>query len=72
MDRQDDEKPAGPSRLTEPLAWIGCLVAAILPTAMLASFVQSLDRAAWPLFTPLACLGVFTIMVLALQPWTHR
>lgn len=72
MDRQDDDEPAAPSRLTEPVAWIGCLLAAVVPTAMLASIAQSLDRSIWPPFVPLLFILIFTLMVVVIRPWTQR
>lgn len=67
-----DDDDGRRQRAVEPLAWIGCLVVAIAPTAMVASCAQSLDRTDWSLFAPLLYLGVFTLMVLAVRPWTFR
>jgi len=41
----DDEDEAPPGRLRELLAWLGCLMAAGMPTVVLASIWQGLDRA---------------------------
>lgn len=68
----DDEEHASSHRFPEPLAWIGCLLAAVMPTAVLASIAQSLDRAVWPAFIPLLYVGVFTVFVLLVRPWALR
>lgn len=72
MDRRRDGKPATQGRMIEAFAWAGCLLAAVMPTAVLASIAQSLDRAKWALFAPLLYILVFTLMVIVIRPWTHR
>jgi len=72
MGWHDDEEQAAPRRLSEPVAWIGCLLAAAMPTAVLASLAQAWDHAIWPVFTPLLYIGMFTVMVLIVRPWSMR
>gem|GEM_PF-2413248 len=72
MQPHDEPEPRAKARWGEPIAWLGCLMAAVLPTAVLTSFVQAVDRAVWPGFTPLIYVGVFTVMVLLIRPWSLR
>ncbi len=68
----DDEEPGGPRPWREPLAWLACLLAAVMPTAVLTTLIQALEASVSPLFVPLLYVGVFTIMVLIARPWTLR
>lgn len=72
MGWHDEEDETAPRRWSEPVAWIGCLLAAVMPTAVLASIAQAGDRTIWPVFTPALYVGVFTVMVLIVRPWTIR
>jgi len=69
---KDDEEGGGPRPWREPLAWLGCLAAVIMPTVMLAGVFQLGGRAVSPLFTPTLLVGLFTILVLLVRPWTFR
>lgn len=69
---KDDEEHAGSRRWREPLAWLGCLGAVVMPTAILTSLFQLGGRSVSPLFTPLLFIGLFTSMVLLVRPWTYR
>lgn len=72
MRPNDELEPGGKGRWGEPIAWIGCLMAAVLPTAVLTSLVQAVDRAVWRGFAPLIYVGMFTLMVLLIRPWSLR
>ena len=69
---EDEEAGRWPAWGGEAAMWLGCLLAAVMPTA--------LGLMAWRVFvgavTPLAAwttyVGVFTLMVLAIKPWTIR
>ena len=52
--------------------WIGCALAAVMPTAILTSLVQRIEGRTEPWFVPGLFIGVFTLMVLAARPWTMR
>ena len=69
---KDEEERDGPRRRREPLAWLGCLAAVIVPTAMLTGLFQLDGREVSPLFVPALLIGLFTIMVLLVRPWTFR
>ncbi len=69
---KDEEEDVGPRWWREPVAWLGCLAAVVMPTAMLTGLFQLGGRSVSPLFTPLLFLGLFTSMVLLVRPWTHR
>lgn len=72
MGWHDDEDEAATGWWTEPVAWAICLVVAVMPTAVLGTLAQIWDRAAWPLFAPLLYIGMFTLMVTIVRPWTLR
>lgn len=72
MDRRDEEEANSAKPFPEPLAWIGCLLAAIMPTAVLSTIALRIDRSVWPPFGMLLYVGVFTVMVLIVRPWTMR
>lgn len=69
---KDDDEDLGPRPWREPLAWLGCLVAVVMPTVMLTGLFQLGGRAVAPFFTPLLFLGLFTSLVLLVRPWTFR
>lgn len=72
MGSNDDEDTPTPRRLGESIAWVGCLLAAVMPTAVLSTVVQSLERSVLPAFTPLLFIGLFTMLVVIVRPWTMR
>jgi len=72
MGSNDDEDAPTPRRWGEPIGWVGCLLAAVMPTAVLSTVVQALERSAFPAFTPLLFIGLFTMLVLIVRPWTMR
>lgn len=65
-------EPGRPGPWSEPLAWLGCLVAAVVPTAMVTALVRVFEPAPWSPFAPLLYVALFTLMVLAVRPWTFR
>ena len=56
----------------EGLVWAGCIAAAVMPTAILLAVVQAFEGQSEPWFAPGLFIGVFTLMVLAVRPWTWR
>jgi hypothetical protein len=72
MGSKDDEDAPTPRRWGEPIGWVGCLLAAVMPTAVLGTVVQAFDRSAFPAFTPLLFIGLFTMLVLIVRPWMMR
>ena len=52
--------------------WAACVLAAVMPTAILASLVQRIEGKAEPWFVPGLFIGLFSLMVLALRPWSLR
>jgi len=72
MGGYDGEEEPGPRRWREPVAWLGCLLAAVMPTAVLATIAQTWDAAISPLFVPALYIGIFTLMVLIIRPWSLR
>lgn len=71
MGWNDEEEEAAPPRWREPIGWIGCLLAAVMPTVVLASLAGG-GRDGWPGFVPALYIGLFTVMVLVVRPWTMR
>ena len=69
---KDEEEDEGPRPWREPVAWLGCPAAVVMPTVMLTGLFQLGGRPVSPLFAPLLFIGLFTSMVLLVQPWTHR
>jgi nicotinamide riboside transporter PnuC len=69
---KDEQEDAGARPWREPLAWLGCLAAVVMPTLMLTGLFQVGGRSVSPLFTPLLFIGLFTSMVLLVRPWTFR
>jgi hypothetical protein len=72
MSSNDDEDTPARRRWGEPIGWAGCLLAAVMPTAVLSTVVQALERSMFPAFTPLLFIGLFTMLVLIVRPWTMR
>jgi hypothetical protein len=72
VDRRDEDEETPPACLPEPVVWFGCLIGAVMPTVVIASIAQAVDRTAWPAFVPLLYIGVFTVAVLLVRPWTFR
>lgn len=72
MARYDDEENWLPRSLVEPLMWLVCLIAAALPTLLLAG-LWSMTGWHGPkgLFLG-AYIAVFTGLVALTKPWTHR
>lgn len=70
MQPDKDDDPPKPRRWVEPIGWIGCLLGAVMPTAVLSSVVQALERSLFPAFIPLLFVGLFTMLVLIVRPWT--
>lgn len=68
----DDEEAPTPRSWGEPIGWVGYLLAAVMPTAVLSTAVQALERSAFPAFTPLLFIGLFTMLFLIVRPWTMR
>lgn len=68
---EDDER-VRPSAWRGWEMWIACVLAAIMPTAVLATVVQWVDGKAATLFVPALFLGLVAVMVLAMRPWTFR
>jgi hypothetical protein len=52
--------------------WLGCVLASVMPTAVLASIVQMIEGQTAPIFVPALFIGLFTLMVLTIRPWTMR
>lgn len=52
--------------------WVACVLAAVIPTAILASLVQRIEGKTEPWFVPGLFIGLFSLMVLALRPWSLR
>ncbi|WP_297515886.1 hypothetical protein [uncultured Caulobacter sp.] len=72
MSPNDEEDTPAPRRWSEPIGWVGCLLAAVMPTAVLSTVVQAFERSMCPAFTPLLFIGLFTMLVLIVRPWTMR
>jgi hypothetical protein len=72
MGWRDEEERAGSRPWHEPVAWLGCGLAVIMPTAVVASLVEAGDGGLSPLFIPALFIGLFTLMVLIVRPWTFR
>lgn len=53
-------------------AWAACLVAPAMPAMVLVGLAQWLDGQIWPLFPLVLYIGLFTVMVLLIRPWTVR
>ena len=70
MERDDKDRKALVRR--EWGSWVGCLLAVVMPTAVLASLVQMIEPNTAPWFVPGLYIGLFTLMVLAVRPWTMR
>lgn len=70
MDDHEDDEPSLVWR--EWRGWAACLLAAVAPTAVLASIVQKIEGQTAPAFVPALFIGLFTLMVLAVRPWTLR
>ena len=68
--KNDDD--SGPKPWRETMAWLGCLFAAVMPTLVLTTLARTGDHAVSPVFTPALLIGVFTVMVLIVRPWTLR
>ncbi|NQE65341.1 hypothetical protein [Caulobacter sp. RHG1] len=68
----EEETKAGSRPWRELVAWLGCLLAVVMPTAALSTLVQAVDRDISPLFGPALFVGLFTVMVLIVRPWTFR
>lgn len=72
MDREDGGRPRRAGVWREPVAWLACLLAAVMPTAVVSTIVQTLGERPWPVFVPALYIGLFTLMVLVVRPWTLR
>ena len=68
----EDEPEDGRPVWREWQGWIGCALAAVMPTAILTRLVQRIEGRTEPWFVPGLFIGVFTLMVLAARPWTMR
>jgi hypothetical protein len=68
----DEEKTWWPAWATTPVAWIGCLAAAVLP----AGVMLTLWNALLPQAPPVARLAIYILslglMIAAIKPWTLR
>ena len=73
MGRYDDEeKTWWPDWATTPMAWLGCLMAAVLPTGMILALWKALLPEA-PLAARLAIYALsLGLMIAAVRPWTIR
>jgi len=69
----EDEDPE-PKRMTfgEWRGWAACLLGAVMPTAAVTCLAQMIEGATAPWFGPGLFIGLFTLMVLTLRPWTLR
>lgn len=70
MDEDDDK--AERRAWSEWEGWAACVLAAVMPTAILASLVQRIEGKTEPWFVPGLFIGLFSLMVLALRPWSLR
>lgn len=71
MDDEDEDKRP-PPRFREWEGWVVCLLAAGMPTVVLTSIVQALEGKTAPAFVPALYIGIFTVGVLLVRPWTFR
>ena len=71
MGSGDDGEPRG-RRGGEIVGWLVCLAGAVLPTALLAQIAERFDKHLFAGFTPALYLGLFTVLVLVVRPWTLR
>jgi hypothetical protein len=72
MESDKDTGPPKPTRWGESIGWVGCLLGAVMPTAVLSSVVRALEPSLFPAFIPLLFIGLFTMMVLIVRPWALR
>lgn len=70
--RDDDEDGAGHPRLREWHLWPACVLGSVTPTAVLTTVAQWVEGQSAPAFVPALYIGVFTIAVLIVRPWTVR
>ncbi|AZS21710.1 MULTISPECIES: hypothetical protein [unclassified Caulobacter] len=68
----DDDEPRQRPRFYEWEGWAVCLVGAVMPTVVLTSLVQMIEGKTEPWFLPGLFIGLFTLAVLAIRPWTMR
>lgn len=66
-DGQDDERPL----LGEWRGWAACLAGAVMPTLLLASIAAAFEKTS-PAFIPALFIGLFTLAVIVIRPWTIR
>jgi hypothetical protein len=68
----DEKKTWWPEWAPTPMAWIGCLLVAVLPAGVLLSFWNVMLSDA----SPLVRLAVYALslglMIAAIKPWTIR
>ena len=68
----DQEDETGKPTLREWHLWAACLLGSVMPTAVLTTIVQWVEGQTAPAFVPALYIGVFTIAVLILRPWSVR
>lgn len=70
----DDDDDAEESRapFVEWEVWAACLVGAVMPAVTVTMFVQLFEGKTEPYFFPGLYLGLSTILVLIIRPWTFR
>lgn len=70
MDDEDPERK--PIEFREWEGWAACLLGAVMPTAVLTSLIHMIEGQTAPWFAPGLFIGLFTLMVLVMRPWTLR
>lgn len=68
----EDDREREPPRLREWEGWAACLIGAGMPTVVLTSIVPAIEGKTAPAFAPALYIGVFTVGVLLVRPWTFR
>ena len=73
MGRRDEEEVGRlPVWSAEALMWLACLSVAIMPTGLVLMVWRTWIGAVTPLAGLVTYLVLFTLMVLAMKPWTVR
>lgn len=71
--KDENGDPGKPGlRLAEWQMWAACLMAAAMPTVVVTSIIQVVEGKTAPAFVPALYIGLFTIMVLIVRPWSDR
>ena len=74
MGRRVDEDEAGglPVWSAEAVLWLGCLSVAVMPTGLMLMAWRTWVGAVTPLAGLVTYVVLFTLMVVAMKPWTVR